>query len=189
MIGPETAARWLLWALGIGAILGLFYGFLRPAPFRLRHFWDLLFVLAAFYGWLYLGFGICGGDLRFGCTAALAVGGILFDNTVGRLLRPVFCGFWGVIGKTFRLLRKCIKYFFKKVQKIVNFLLASGKKWFRIKWLRYSTPTPGGRSHGKKKSSHQAGVQKIKPHHQGRIAGSRGAVHRRPGDAARLHPE
>ena len=72
MIGPEIAARWLLWSLAIGAAVGLFYAFLRPAPEKLRQLWDLLFVCAAFYGWLYLGFGICGGDLRFGCTAAMA---------------------------------------------------------------------------------------------------------------------
>jgi hypothetical protein len=189
MIGPETAARWLLWALGIGAGLGLCYGFLRPAPQALRHLWDFLFVCAAFYGWLYLGFGICGGDLRFGCTAAMVAGGIAADRTAGRLLHPLFAWFWGIIGKISRLLLGIIKIFFKKVQKFLIFLLASGKKWFRMVWLRHSKPIPGGRFHGKKTRSHQTGIQKIEPHHQGRIACRRGAVHRRPGDAARLHPE
>ena len=133
MIGPETAARWLLWALCIGAGLGFLYGFLRHAPVKLRHLWDFIFVCAAFYGWLYLGFGICGGDLRFGCTAAMALGGAVFDRTAGRLFQPLFLWFWGVIGKIFRLLLDIIKYFFKKVQKFAIFLLASGKKWFKIR--------------------------------------------------------
>jgi hypothetical protein len=189
MIGPEIAARWLLWALGIGAALGTFYGFLRPAPEKLRPLWDLFFVCAAFYGWIYLGFGICGGDLRFGCTAAMASGGILWDQTAGRLLAPLFSRFWAMIGKIFYLFRKVVKIFFKKVHNFANFLLASGKKWFKIIWLKSSKPFPGGTSYGKKKRTCQTGVQKIKSHHQGRPAGSRGAVHRRPGDAARLYPE
>ena len=132
MIGPETAARWLLWALGIGAGLGLLYGFLRPAPVKLRHIWDLVFVIAAFWGWLYLGFGICGGDLRFGCTAALAAGGITFDRSFGRLLAPLFVRFWDTTQKLFRLFSAGTKNILKKAQKNVILLLASGKKWFRI---------------------------------------------------------
>ena len=135
MIGPDTAARWLLWALAIGSGLGLVYGFLRPAPQKLRPLWDLIFVCAAFYGWLYLGFGICGGDLRFGCTAAMAVGGIVFDCTGERLLQPIFRHFWRTVGKFFLFLQRYTKIFFKKVQKIAIFLLASGRKWFKITFI------------------------------------------------------
>ena len=59
-------------ACGVGAGLGLVYGFLRPLRPRLTHLCDLLFVLAAFWGWIYVGFGICLGDVNMACTMAMA---------------------------------------------------------------------------------------------------------------------
>ena len=81
MTAPALAAGRFLAACGIGALLGLFYGFLRPLRPRLTHLCDLLFVIAAFFGWLYLGFGVCLGDLRLGYTAGLAAGGFLWEKT------------------------------------------------------------------------------------------------------------
>ena len=151
MIAPIDAAYRLLWSLGVGAALGCFYGFLRPLRPKLTALADLIFVAAAFYGWLYIGFGICGGDLRFGCTAAMAAGGFAWEMTVGRWLRPVFRGFWQFLAKTTAFFLLPLKIFLENIQKIVKFLLASGKKWFTIKSNRQSNqpiiamPTATGR--------------------------------------------
>ena len=55
----------------LGGGLGLLYGFLRF--FRPRWLGDLLFVIVLFRTWLYLGFGLCGGDLRMGYTMPTCV--------------------------------------------------------------------------------------------------------------------
>ena len=53
---------------------------------------SVLYCIAAAV-WLVLGFAICGGDLRLGCTLGLLLGGIAWELTAGMLLRPVFAGF------------------------------------------------------------------------------------------------
>lgn len=58
--------------LGVG--LGLLYGFLRPLRPRHMLLGDLLFLLGVGWGWLYLDFAVCGGDLRPGYSLGLAVG-------------------------------------------------------------------------------------------------------------------
>lgn len=110
MTPPAESFRWLLAAFGIGLILGLVHGFLRPL--RRKKSWgaDLLFVAAMFAGWLYLGFGVCGGDLRLGWLMGMFGGIVLFDALPGRLLRPVFGLFW------------------KYVEQIVSFILRPCKK-------------------------------------------------------------
>ena len=94
MTPPETAGANLAAACLLGALSGLVYGFLRPL--RRRSAWaaDSIFVLFTFLVWLYLGFGICGGDLRLGYWMGLLTGGFLWEMTAGRLLQPVFSGFW-----------------------------------------------------------------------------------------------
>ena len=49
-------------ALAVGAKLALVYGFLQPLRRKSNWFWDLVFLCVVFYGWLYVGFGVCGGD-------------------------------------------------------------------------------------------------------------------------------
>ena len=121
MTAPAQALRCLLWALALGAGLGVVYGFLRPMRPRLTHLADLLFVLAAFYAWLYLSFAICRGQIRLAGTFGLAAGCIAWESTLGRLLRPVFFGFWRPIGKIVKIFRKNAKKLF-----------AFWKKWFTI---------------------------------------------------------
>lgn len=94
----ETALRFGV-AIALGGGLGLCYGFLRPLRPRHTTFADLVFVAVAFWVWLYLGFAVCRGDLRLGYTAGLVCGGFAWELTIGRLLRPVFYGFWGFLGK------------------------------------------------------------------------------------------
>ena len=94
MTAPALAATRFALALGVGVALGLIYGFLRPLGPRLNWLRDSIFVLCALFGWIYLGFGLCEGDLRFGYTAGMILGAFAWEMTVGRLLRPVFSCFW-----------------------------------------------------------------------------------------------
>lgn len=127
MIGPETAARWLLASLTVGLILGVLYGFLRPLRPKHTALSDLIFVLAAFYGWIFVGFQVCGGDIRFGCAAAMAAGGLLWEMTAGRLLRPLFRKFWGIISKIAVFSSVPGKYFCKKPKNYANCYWHPGK--------------------------------------------------------------
>ena len=94
MTAPALAASRFGLALAVGGGLGLCYGFLRPLGTRLPHLRDLLFVLCAFWAWIYLSFGLCQGDIRVGYTAGLALGAWLWELTIGKWLRPVFSKFW-----------------------------------------------------------------------------------------------
>lgn len=134
MNGPELDLHRFLCACGIGLGLGFYYGFLRPLRPRHTRLSDLLFFPALFYGWLYLGFAVCRGDIRMGYTAGLLVGVLFWEMTVGRWLRPVFVWFWRLISRIWRLIlwpfEKIFKFFCKKLKK----LFAIWKKWFTIIW-------------------------------------------------------
>ena len=93
MIQPELAVRRFLIACLLGGGLGLLYGFLRPLRSRKGSFADGIFLLVTFYVWLYLSFSVCRGDLRLGYHAGLVLGGVLWEQSFGRWLRPVFLGF------------------------------------------------------------------------------------------------
>lgn len=142
MTVPALAAWRFLIAAGLGALLGLYYGFLRPLRPRLTTLSDLLFVPALFWVWLYLNFGVCLGDIRMGYNAGLLLGGVLFDVTLGRLLRPVFRKFWQLIGYP-------VQKFFKKAAKIANFLLLTAKKAGTM----VKDKNTGGTRHGSKPQS------------------------------------
>ena len=124
---------WLHLGQGLlfGAGLGLFYGFLRD--FRPRWLGDLLFVIALFWAWIYLGFGLCGGDLRLAYNACLWAGIFLWEGTFGRLLRPVFSTFWKGVSRVFLWVFLPCKIFLKKSGNFIKFLFASGKKWVTIR--------------------------------------------------------
>ena len=113
MIAPAEAFRRLLAAVAIGLGLGFVYGFLRPLRRGRSIFADLIFLVFAVAAWLQVGFGICGGDLRLGTLAGLPLGAILWENTAGRLLRPVIFRFWKIIAAIFGfplgLLKKILK--------------------------------------------------------------------------------
>jgi hypothetical protein len=121
MTDPAIAIRALLAALGMGAGLGIFYGFLRPLRPRLTALADFVFVAAALWAWLIHTFAICGGDSRPVCVLAMAAGGIGWERTLGRLLRPVFALFWRGIGwpleKIGILFQKIYKYLLARTQK------------------------------------------------------------------------
>ena len=134
MTAPVQAWPRLGWGLALGLILGLVYGFLRPL--RRKHSWpsDLIFVGTAFCGWLYLSFGVCRGDIRMGATAALGLGALTWEMTVGRLLRRPFDLFWRAIGRIFTLVYLPFSAFLKIIRKICKKVFASAKKRGTIDW-------------------------------------------------------
>lgn len=145
MTPPQIAGWRFLCGIGVGLVLGAWYGFLRPLGRHHRHAADLLFVAFLLPAWVYFSFGICKGDLRPGYLPSLLLGGWLFDRTVGRLFSPVWAGFWNLIGwfygKIKKIFRK-IKFFVKKIftypRKFVTMILYSHF---------YAKKHAGGRKH------------------------------------------
>jgi hypothetical protein len=125
MTAPALAADRFLAACLIGMQLGFVYDFLRPLRPKLTAIGDLLFLFALGAGWLYLGFGVCRGDLRFGYTAGLGMGFLFWELTATRLLRRVFACFW-------RPFQKIFAFFIKNVKK----LFATARKKVTIKCTR-----------------------------------------------------
>lgn len=120
MTGPALDGWRFLWACGIGLILGMYYGFLRPLRPRHTIVSDVLFLPALAYGWLYLGFAICRGDLRIGYCLGILLGIVAWELTVGKLLRPVFAGVWRGISRIYRGLGRIFRRFFEKIKKITK---------------------------------------------------------------------
>ena len=147
MTAPASAALRFIFGLLTGAALGFCYDFLRPLRKVCPHFSDFLFVLAAFYLWLFLSFRLCRADIRIPYLIAMGAGAALWEITLGRLFRPLFALFWGLLGK--------IWYFFllpfKKTCKMTKKLFASSKKWVTIKWCnrKHQQERSGGKDHVK----------------------------------------
>jgi hypothetical protein len=187
MTTPAVAAARFGMAAAVGAGLGLFYGFLRPLRRKSNWLADLIFVIAAFFGWLYVGFGICRGDLRMAYFAGMALGGFGWEMTVGKLLRPVFFGFWQGIRKILAVIAFPMKKIFEITRKIAKKVFAKCRKWVTMEKniCRHRRRRTGGRQHGRTKKktlspgvySYQAGGQTADP------AGG-GIVHRGAGGAA-----
>ncbi len=149
MTGPALDA----WRFGMACLLGLpmgaAYSFLRPLRSRHPIFADLLFLPALFYGWLYLGFAVCHGDIRIGYCAGLAVGFFVWQWTLGSWLQPVFWAFWRLVSRIWNGFLRIFKKFFKKIRKIIKNVFALWKKWVTIINTNYSKN--GGAPFGKKK--------------------------------------
>jgi hypothetical protein len=114
MTDPAVAVRALVSALGMGAGLGLCYGFLRPLRPRLTALADLLFIAATFWVWLVHTFALCGGNSRPVCLVAMAAGAVAWDRSFGRCLRPVFALFWRGIGWPFEKIGPILRKIYKK---------------------------------------------------------------------------
>lgn len=151
MTGPALDGWRFLCACGIGLILGMYYGFLRPLRPKHTLISDALFVPALFFGWLYLGFAICRGDLRLGYCLGLLMGGLVWELTVGRWLRPVFRGFWRLVSRIWRLILNIFRKIFEKIHKISKILFAIWKKSYTIEgttrftWRRKNGGVPNGK--------------------------------------------
>lgn len=165
MMAPAAVGSIVLQALALGALLGALYDLLRVP--RGRWFFDGVFVLAVFAVWIYLAFGICGGDIRIGFTLALAAGAIVWCSTLGKLFRPLFSLFWCAVFRPFEKL-------FAFSGKIYKLLLAIGKKWVTMVSKILHT---GGVTHGQNDPV-QAGIPPHKSRDQSRRHGRRRFVDR-----------
>ena len=123
MNAPSVAFGRFVIGILLGCVIGLFYGFLRPVQKGRAIFPDLIFT--AFAGWvlIYYGFAVCRGDLRMGYLFATGAGAVGWDMSFGRWLRPVFCGFWGFMGRYLPPVKK----FFKKVRNFIKFFFTTPK--------------------------------------------------------------
>ena len=168
MMSPAVAAGRCLLTLVLGLLLGLLYGFLRPFRQRFRTLGDLCFLLLSMAALVYQSFGICRGDLRLGYLPILIAGGILWEQTAGRLLRKPFSLFWGLFFRIFSIPVVFFKKFFRKTLLFLKKLFASGKKSGTIKWN--SRPVNGrklgGRGHGKPKQPAEKDPSGISPQQQ-----------------------
>ncbi|MBQ2892958.1 MAG: hypothetical protein IJE24_02370 [Oscillospiraceae bacterium] len=120
MTAPALAADRFLAACLIGMQLGFVYDFLRPLRPKFTAVGDILFLFALGAGWVYLGFGVCRGDLRFGYTVGLLAGILFWELTATRLLRRFFAAFWRPFQKFFRIFIKNVKKLFATAQKKVT---------------------------------------------------------------------
>jgi hypothetical protein len=147
-MSPHEALRHFLIALGLGSLTGLYYGFLRPLRPRLTTLSDLLFCAGGFYAWLVLAFGVCRADIRPGCSSGLVIGAVVTDLTVGKLLRPVFFGFWRLISRILGIFSFPFKKILQKCEKTAKFIFATGRKAVIIK----RNTKDGGTAHGRQKA-------------------------------------
>ena len=72
MTVPLIAAQRFCAGLVLGAVLGVWYDFLRPLRPRHTTLSDFLFLPAAFWAWLYVMFAVCRADLRISAFAVLS---------------------------------------------------------------------------------------------------------------------
>ena len=151
MIPPALAAQRFVPAVLLGLALGLLWGFLQPVRKKLPLLIDLIFLIPLVQAWLYLSFGICLGDLRPIYTLTLLLSAVLWDQSLGRWLSPVFTGFWGGIFRFLVWVSGFWKKIFCKCKDFGKKCFASGKKRGIIKWNNrlHLWRRTGGTSHGK----------------------------------------
>ncbi|MBO5130565.1 MAG: spore cortex biosynthesis protein YabQ [Oscillospiraceae bacterium] len=188
MTAPALAAERFALACLLGLGLGAVYELLRPLRPRFTALADGLFLLAATAIWLHLSFAICGGDLRIAYSGGLGAGALIWEWTVGRLLRPVLEAFWRRIGKILGFLWIPAKKFSKNMK----ILFASVKKWVTIKSRnrRHHRRESGGSPYGRIKrtdQSLQAGSDPQQQSDQDRGDHHHHIVYGRPADASAGH--
>ena len=164
MTPPGLAAWRFAIACLYGVGLGVIYSFLRPLRPKRTILADGLFLLSVLLAWLQLGFEVCRGDLRFGYTAGLPIGIFLWELTFGKLLKPVFFGFWKAVAAVVGWILYPIQKIYQKILLFYKFLFASLKKWVTILWNnRRSMRRSTGGPHGKTQTTtviHKTGIPK-----------------------------
>ena len=104
MNSPREAGLRFLISLGLGGLLGIFYEFLRPLRPKHTLLSDSIFLAGAGYGWLWLNFAVCRGDIRTVWLLGMILGGVATEITLGRLLLPIFRRLWAIVGKIWEIL-------------------------------------------------------------------------------------
>lgn len=146
MMRPGIELTRFFLSLCTGGVLGICYEFLRPLRPRHTLTADLLFILAASYGWLYIGFAVCDGDLRIAYYTGMIAGILLLIPPSHRLLSPIFRGFWNLCGVLLTPAEKILR----KTRNFKKIFVASGKKMVKIKenTLSNRQHTTGGDRNG-----------------------------------------
>lgn len=128
-------SQFLLAAL-LGAVYGLIYDLfrgLRRTAHGLTHILDLLICLLILCGNLLFALYIGQGEYRIFMAVASGLGAILYFSTLGRLLLPVFRGFWKLLFLPFRKIWDFLYKFFKKQQIFKKNLFSFHQKSVKIK--------------------------------------------------------
>ena len=145
MTDPAVAVLRVVWGLAVGAILGICYDFLRPLRRRYNTPADVIFSLAALYGWIWYSFRICDGDIRMGGTLSLGIGILLWLCTGSFVCRKVFYWFWLVIFQILSVLFLPFRKTFKIFRLFLKKVFAYGKKrGYNKKSNRNPSQTSGG---------------------------------------------
>ena len=142
-----------------GILLGPAVDLFRPVHRRLPVLTQLLMAAEFFACWLWLGFGLCRGDLRLGYFSSAALGFYLWERCFGTCTAAFFAIFWHAAAIPPKF---CLKIF----QKISNFLFARWKKWSTIKYSNRQIPwrRSGGPRHDKDPQLSQPLSAPIPPH-------------------------
>lgn len=109
----------------LGAGLGVCYDFLHPGGKRAIHIRDGLFLPILFAFGIYLGFGVCQGDLRLVYSFGLLLGALAWHFSLGRLFRPL-------ISRIFHIVFLPLKKFFQFLSGFWKKTIAIAKKWSTI---------------------------------------------------------
>ncbi len=126
MTTPALLFSRFLTACLLGVGLGVLYDLLSCLPRALRHLWDGLFIIGLFAFGIYLGFGVCGGDLRPVYSAGLFIGAAAWHYSLGRWFRQLILGI-------FRVIARLISIIFKPFEKIYAIISLFFKKTFALR--------------------------------------------------------
>ncbi len=153
MTPPALLFSRFLTACLLGVGLGLIYDFLTALPRKCIHLADGVFVLMLFAFGIYLGFGVCDGDLRPTYSIGLFAGAAIWHFSVGKRLQFLFSSFFRLIGRLF----SCFWMPFKKIFAIICLFskktFAYIKKWSTIKGrLSLKKRGKGGGKNGTEKT-------------------------------------
>ena len=127
-------------ALGLGAVLGVVYDFLRCArnefagcAFHL--FCDFLFAVGASAALFMYGINSPSGCLTLYIAALVAAGAMLYFASVGRTIRHLFILLLRFFSRILRYIKKKLEKVFvtlKKNKKILKNVFSRAEKWFTI---------------------------------------------------------
>lgn len=118
MTRPEIAGAALGAAVLLGLGLGLLYTLLFPLRRRKTGLADGVFLLGLFLTWVYLSFGICGGDIRLFQLLGLLGGAAAFYLIPGRGIQSAEEKAIRRIRQKFQGRNKALSLFFRKRRKL-----------------------------------------------------------------------